>query len=239
MLKELPKRGDGGRGCRREEMRMAKKEIIYYRSDRLEMIYSRDSKLSYPPHNHVSVYTVGIVLNGEVAVIRKDGGETYTRGMSFAILPYEVHALKAEREYELFTICIGRELLEGEKRSMAEEESALFQSQKRIRENPEEVITVEALAKEAFMSEYHFIRVFREKIGLTPHRFLMQNRIRKAQRLLERGCPLAEVAFAAGFYDQSHFNRQFRYWLGLTPMEYKAASVNAGAAQEQLSKGEE
>ncbi len=173
---------------------MAKKEIIYYRSDRLEMIYSRDSKLSYPPHNHVSVYTVGIVLNGEVAMVRKDGGETYTRGMSFAILPYEVHALKAEREYELFTICIGRELLEGEKRSMAKEESALFQSQKRIR---------------------------------------------KAQRLLERGCPLAEVAFAAGFYDQSHFNRQFRYWLGLTPMEYKAASVNAGAAQEQLSKGEE
>jgi AraC-like DNA-binding protein len=203
------------------------RKIYYYRLDGMEFIYKKGKELYYPPHNHTSIYTVGIVLDGEVTVSRKGKNGTYTKGMCFAFPPYEPHSLKSEKEHELLTVCIDKQFLEKGVDKNAGEKSLFYDLERRIRENPEQEITIEELAKEVFMSEYHFIRVFKETVGLTPHRFLMQRRIRKAQRLLENGCPPAAVAFDAGFYDQSHFNKQFKYWLGITPMEYKAASVHA------------
>jgi hypothetical protein len=47
-------------------------------------------------------------------------------------------------------------------------------------------------AKAAGVSQDQLIRRFKREVGLTPHRFLLQNRIRKAQRLIERGMPIAE-----------------------------------------------
>ena len=58
-------------------------------------------------------------------------------------------------------------------------------------------------------------------MGLTPHQFQMQNRVRKAQRLLRDSAPTAEAALAAGFCDQSHLSRYFKQIVGLTPGQYR------------------
>ena len=71
------------------------------------------------------------------------------------------------------------------------------------------------------MSKYHLVRAFRREAGLTPHRFQLQNRVRKGQRLLAGPVTVAEAAAAAGFCDQSHFDRQFKRLVGLTPAAYK------------------
>lgn len=63
------------------------------------------------------------------------------------------------------------------------------------------------MADATFMSKYNLIRIFKHEVGLTPHQFLLQNRIRKAQRLLETSATITEVALATGFCDQSHFIR--------------------------------
>ena len=63
----------------------------------------------------------------------------------------------------------------------------------------------------------------KHEIGLTPHQFQLQNRIRKAQRLLENSATIAEVALATGFCDQSHFIRHFEKIVGLTPTDYRLA----------------
>ena len=61
------------------------------------------------------------------------------------------------------------------------------------------------MAKNALLSKYHFIRNFKAEVGLTPHQFQIQNRIRKAQRLIHKTDTITEVALATGFCNQSHF----------------------------------
>ena len=61
-------------------------------------------------------------------------------------------------------------------------------------------------------------------MGLTPHQFQLQNRIRKAQRLIHNAETMTEVALSTGFCDQSHFIKQFEKQVGLPPLTYKLSS---------------
>lgn len=94
---------------------------------------------------------------------------------------------------------------------------------KQLESRPENRISIDDMAHDTFISKYHFIRCFKAEVGLTPHQFQIQNRVRKAQRLLNSTKSLAEVALSAGFYDQSHFIKQFEKYVGLTPQSYKSA----------------
>jgi AraC-like DNA-binding protein len=64
------------------------------------------------------------------------------------------------------------------------------------------------------------VRSFTRQYGLPPHRYLTGRRIDHARRLLLEGWPLAEVATAAGFYDQAHLTRHFTRYLGVSPGRY-------------------
>ncbi len=85
---------------------------------------------------------------------------------------------------------------------------------------PEHRYNLDDMAALMFTSKYSLIRTFKAEVGLTPHQFQIQNRIRRGQRLLESSAAAAEAALAAGFCDQSHFTRQFKRVVGLTPAEY-------------------
>jgi len=91
---------------------------------------------------------------------------------------------------------------------------------------PENKINICDMATTEYINKYQFIRNFKKKIGLTPHRFLIQNRIRKSQKLIEKGAALSETAVTMGFYDQSHFIKYFKDIVGLTPTDYKMACKN-------------
>ncbi|MDG4893606.1 AraC family transcriptional regulator [Mesorhizobium sp. WSM4976] len=68
------------------------------------------------------------------------------------------------------------------------------------------------------LSEAYFARAFKASTGVSPHRWYLAAKIRKAQNaLLETSDTLAEVALATGFADQSHFTRAFRTITGLSP----------------------
>ena len=64
------------------------------------------------------------------------------------------------------------------------------------------------------------VRAFTARFGLPPHRYLTGRRIDLARRLLLDGRPVAEVAAAAGFFDQAHLTRHFRRMLGTPPASY-------------------
>ena len=97
-----------------------------------------------------------------------------------------------------------------------------------IIDNPENEFLIEDMAKTANISPYHMIRQFKKAFGLTPHQFQIQCRIRKAQRLLEEGRSITEVAYDAGFFDESHFDRCFHKAVQLTPSDYKTAVQKEG-----------
>ena len=78
------------------------------------------------------------------------------------------------------------------------------------------------LASRAAMSKYHFLRVFRRVLGVTPHQFLLETRVRlAAERLLAGGDPISTIAYDAGFNDLSTFNARFRRQFGRSPSDYR------------------
>lgn len=70
----------------------------------------------------------------------------------------------------------------------------------------------------------HLVRAFSGAFGIAPHQYLVSRRVSLARRLLLDGLPAAEVAVAAGFYDQSHFTRHFKRVVGTTPGRYARSS---------------
>ena len=80
------------------------------------------------------------------------------------------------------------------------------------------------LSARAGLSRFHFLRVFQEEVGLTPHRYLTQVRLERARAMLTAGDDIAHTALACGFNDQSHLNRQFKRLLGVTPGAFVRAT---------------
>jgi AraC-like DNA-binding protein len=88
---------------------------------------------------------------------------------------------------------------------------------------PARPVTLAELAALSGVSRFQLLRGFVREVGITPHAYLVQRRVRLARRLLARGLPLAEAAIEAGFCDQSHMTRAFVRQLGVTPGRYRAA----------------
>jgi len=88
----------------------------------------------------------------------------------------------------------------------------------------EKTITLEALAAIAGLSMFHFARAFTRSEGATPHSYLVQRRVGRAQQLLtDTDLSLSEIALASGFSDQSHFARRFREHAGVSPRTFRWA----------------
>jgi AraC-like DNA-binding protein/mannose-6-phosphate isomerase-like protein (cupin superfamily) len=86
----------------------------------------------------------------------------------------------------------------------------------RFRDNP----SLEELSGIACLSPFHFHRLFLRNIGVSPHEYLIQVRIRKARELLLEGNRIASVALELGFVDQSHFTRHFKRVIGVAPGKF-------------------
>ena len=91
-----------------------------------------------------------------------------------------------------------------------------------IKNRLDQALSLDELAKVAEMSPNHFISLFRQSIGMTPHKFVIQQRLEHARSLLEHSkLTLLEVAHLCGFQDQSQFTTTFRRYIGVTPGQYK------------------
>ena len=97
---------------------------------------------------------------------------------------------------------------------------------RRIETEAHEPLALADLAREAGMSAYHFLRTFRQVVGLPPHQYVLHTRLhRAAVRLRTSDDPISAIAFDAGFGDLSTFNRRFRRVMGCSPGAYRAGGV--------------
>ncbi len=88
-------------------------------------------------------------------------------------------------------------------------------------DNCRQDVTLDQISSIVNVSKYHFIRIFKEETGLTPHKFLIQSRLRNLRKELLRGKDLAEVAYKYRFADQAHMSRCFRDVYGISPGNYR------------------
>lgn len=65
-------------------------------------------------------------------------------------------------------------------------------------------------------------RIFKKEFGITPHAFMLNQKINISQKMLLKNNLIVDVASEAGFYDQSHFVRNFKRVFAISPSEYKS-----------------
>ncbi len=87
----------------------------------------------------------------------------------------------------------------------------------RMRDEWFEPLSLDDFARTAGMSKFQILRTFSKEVGITPHAYLTQHRVKQARRLILEGVPIAEAAVASGFADQSHLTRAYSRQFGLTP----------------------
>jgi AraC-like DNA-binding protein len=84
-------------------------------------------------------------------------------------------------------------------------------------------LLLEDLASVVGLTAFQLIGLYKRVVGLTPHAYLTQLRLRAACRHIRAGMPIAEAAVVSGFCDQSALNRHFRQSYGITPMQLAKA----------------
>lgn len=91
-----------------------------------------------------------------------------------------------------------------------------------IQAHLDQSIKLADLAEVAGLSQFHFSRLFKQSMGITPHQYLLQQRVEQAKRLLKRTkLAIADIALQCGFNSQSHLTKHFRETTGMTPSHYR------------------
>jgi AraC family transcriptional regulator len=99
--------------------------------------------------------------------------------------------------------------------------STLHKVTEYINEHLQNEIKLIELAAIAQISPYHFLRLFKQSMAVTPHQYILQSRIEKAKCLLQHTqLSIAEIAVRVGFCDQSHLTRCFKRIIGVTPKQF-------------------
>ena len=97
-----------------------------------------------------------------------------------------------------------------------------------INEHLNENISVDVLAEQAFLSKYHFMRLFKAQIGTTVHAYVRQKRLLYAARMIREGMDVSAAASKSGFTDYSAFHRAFKESFGVSPGQIKRAGLSGG-----------
>ena len=93
--------------------------------------------------------------------------------------------------------------------------------------NIDTAINLSDIAQAINRSPSHIARMFRTELGMPPHRYLINLRVEKARRLLEKtSMSIAEIAYECGFAHQEHLTRLFRRQTGTTPAAYRRSTRN-------------
>lgn len=92
-----------------------------------------------------------------------------------------------------------------------------------------EPIDLARISGAAFFSKFHFIRLFKEIYGLTPHRYLRFVRIERAKQYLKSGRSVTDACYSVGFDSIGSFSALFKRMVGSTPSKYRAMHTDLRA----------
>jgi AraC-like DNA-binding protein len=90
-----------------------------------------------------------------------------------------------------------------------------------IDENYQEAIDLDSISQQAFLSRFHFHRIFRHVYRHTPHQYLTRQRLNKAKELLSANKPVTEVCNEVGFQSIGSFSTLFKKEIGFAPTYFR------------------
>jgi AraC family transcriptional regulator len=92
-----------------------------------------------------------------------------------------------------------------------------------INEHLGENLSLTEIAAQVDMSQFYFCRLFKQSVGMTPHKYLIQQRVERAKSLLkQREYEIVDIAADCGFANPSHFAKCFRQYTGVSPQQFRS-----------------
>jgi AraC family transcriptional regulator len=172
-------------------------EGLEFDADHIELIEQRRG--TDPTLHHIAMALRAGVQTGAAL------DRMYGEGLSTALA---AHLL---REY-------GAAVLEPKRQYGGLTRAKLVRAVEYIQDQLDTDLTVSGIAQAVGMSPYYFTRLFKESTGQSPHRYVVEARVRKAKELLTTGkFTISEAAYHVGFVDQSHLTRHFKRVFGSPP----------------------
>jgi AraC family transcriptional regulator len=85
-----------------------------------------------------------------------------------------------------------------------------------------ENVSLASVSEELEISQFHFCRLFKQSTGMTPHAYLIQQRVERAKQLLKRKeGTMLDISIECGFANPSHFAKHFRRHTGISPKQFR------------------
>jgi AraC family transcriptional regulator len=188
----------------------------------------RDFRLSAAERAYdAAVSNIAGVLARE-AMRGERGGKLYAEALAGILA---VHLLRHYAQLSGGGSIDRRALSEAASSAPAQDGGSKFAPQRAVSEALEFIhanyareVTLADIASAVHLSPFHLARLFKQRLGVSPHRYLVQVRVDNARWLLSAGSgarSLAEIASAVGFADQSHLTRHFKRVTGMTPSQMR------------------
>lgn len=105
------------------------------------------------------------------------------------------------------------------------EPKAVAMARAYLDENLADKVTLADLSREADMPTFRLLRSFTRSVGVSPHLYQSQVRVREAHKRLSNGEIIADVSVAVGFADQAHLTRVYKQIMGGTPGQFRMAAL--------------
>lgn len=93
----------------------------------------------------------------------------------------------------------------------------IYDSKNFIDSNYLENISLEEIAKESKLSQYHYIRLFKKVFNTTPYQYIIQKRLEHSKNLICDGFSIMEAAYSSGFSGPANFSRAYKNYFGVPP----------------------
>jgi AraC-like DNA-binding protein len=138
-------------------------------------------------------------------------------------MPGEASAIAYEAAMALFDDTFGPS------EKLPTSENALSRALQYVYANLASPLTVDMLARVAGLSRAHFSRSFANLTGLAPAEFVLQERMKRAAKLMiaNRELPIKEIAALTGIPDNNYFSKVFRRIYGVSPTEFRTTGMYA------------
>jgi len=91
-----------------------------------------------------------------------------------------------------------------------------------IHENFSRKISIDEIARHCCMSQYHFSRIFKIHTSVAPHQYLLQLRLRHAEKLIKyTDLPITDICFISGFNSLDYFSTAFAKKYKISPKKFR------------------
>jgi AraC-like DNA-binding protein len=150
--------------------------------------------------------------------------QTYdnSRNLYKSIADTTKHSTPVQMETEGIVEMLLARFLACSVKSIQTEDFRILKALTYIRKHIDQKISITELAAHCRLSEYHFLRLFKRELKVSPINYINQKKIERAQLLLvvyEKS--IKEIAYSLSFENVSYFTRLFKHVVGKTPSRYR------------------